>query len=199
MMAAVLLVSLPHVPGRNDQHSAVAGFLCVCSCAATAAAQLHSSAGRAGGSPLQPTAQVTSCSIPPVAAYKEGLQRSITVLLSCIKLSSSYHRYVLLLHIFILAHWEFICNESNCCSAPSCAISALWVDKIHLQLGSTLLISRAGAQDTVLALGLSRVAGFLLNNPMTDTFLVSWDSMAETFLSVLRQVLQIPFHLYILI
>lgn len=29
-MDAVLLVSLPQVPGRNVQHSAVAGLLCVC-------------------------------------------------------------------------------------------------------------------------------------------------------------------------
>lgn len=115
-----------------------------------------------------------------MASYKEGLQRSITVSLSCIKLSSNYCRYVLLLHIFTLHWWKFICNESDCCSVVSCAVTALWADKIHMHLGSTVLISHAGAQDTVLALGLSRVARFLLNNRMSDAFLVSWDSMAET-------------------
>lgn len=59
-----------------------------------------------------------------------------------------------------------------------------------------------GHRTRVLALGLSRVAGFLLINPMSDTFLVNWDSMAKTVSNsrFLRQLpLQFSFPLYILI
>lgn len=177
----MLLVRLTHVPGRNDAHSAVqdcsvAVWLCSHSCCTTA--QLCWL-----GRWQSPTA-VPSPGDKLQELYSGFLQRRVAeinyVSLSCIKLSSNYCRCVLMLHIFVLHWWGFICDESNCCSVVSCAIIALWADKIHLHLGSTLLISHAGAQDTVLALGLSRVAGFLLNNPMSDTFLVCWDRMAKT-------------------
>ena len=90
----------------------------------------------------------------------------------------------------------------TCSSVISCAIAALQADTSRLQLGSAHWISHVtGAQDRVLALGLSRVAGFLLINPMSDSFLVSWDGMAKRVSNswFLRQVLQFSFPLFILI
>lgn len=119
MMHIVLLVSLTRVPEWNDQHSAVAWLPCVCctvhlqllyNCTVLLSLQEWKSS-------TVIYSEVTSCSISLVACYKESLLRSITVFLNFLKLNFSHDRCVLLLHIFMLVWWGFICNEISILAA----------------------------------------------------------------------------------
>ena len=178
-------------------------YLCMLYCTAIAVVQLHDSAEFAGE-------LILCCSLQlrwQVVVSSGLLQREVTEInyrFLKLKLNLSYYRCVLLLYIFMVVWWDFICKESICWSIHLAALLRLVMLLLSRQPSAacswvcSLDLSRHRAGSL---LCVSRVAGFLLISPVSDTFLVNWDSMAKTVSNsrFLRQLLQFSFPLYVLI